>query len=284
MVVAVFALSAGWSVRRSLGTRRALWVPIIAGAPAAAILVAQTLANKLITGDATAAGALVKLELHHPHLSAIEAYNAWKFHVEYQVRRVAEYHLSGTFAVGYVPFALGALALAFRETRRWALLLWASAICWVLMVALNGQVRWQNERYTMPALHVGAPRGVSRRGRGLGQRRSPSDGAGWCCALYSLPWCRLGSGRVRVAAPAQVPGSGLVLRPRLAQHPRSAHPHWTPVARHAARPSSARALGGRRRHSLRSGLTRPRHHRAGRDARTAFRPRHARRGSAPPWS
>jgi hypothetical protein len=152
VVVAVFALSAGWSVRRSLGTRRALWVPIIAGAPAAAILVAQTLANQILTGDATAAGALVKLELHHPHLSAIEAYNAWKFHVEYQLRRVAEYHLSGTFAVGYVPFALGALALAFRETRRWALLLWASAICWVLMVALNGQVRWQNERYTMPAL------------------------------------------------------------------------------------------------------------------------------------
>jgi hypothetical protein len=30
--------------------------------------------------------------------------------------------------------------------------LWSQAIVWVLIVALNGQVRWQNERYTMPAL------------------------------------------------------------------------------------------------------------------------------------
>lgn len=152
VVVAVFALSAGFLVRRSLGMRRALWVPVIAGGPALAVLVAQAVANKLLTGDGTAAGALVKLELHHPHLSATEAWNAWKFHVEYQVRRVAEYHLSGTFAVGYLPFALGAVALFSRRTRRVALLLWASAVLWVLTVALNGQVRWQNERYTMPAL------------------------------------------------------------------------------------------------------------------------------------
>lgn len=152
VVVAVFALSAGWLSRRALGARRWLWIPVIAGAPALAVVVAQTLANRLITGDGTAAGALVKLELHHPHLSATEAWNAWKFHVEYQVRRVAEYHLSGTFGVGYVPFVLGAIALFPRQTRRYALLLWVSAGLWVLTVALNGQVRWQNERYTMPAL------------------------------------------------------------------------------------------------------------------------------------
>jgi hypothetical protein len=39
-----------------------------------------------------------------------------------------------------------------REARKYALLLWASAVGWVLTVALNGQVRWQNERYTMPAV------------------------------------------------------------------------------------------------------------------------------------
>jgi len=152
IIVAVLAVSAGISCKDSLGRRRMLWVPVLAGAPALAIVIAQAVANKLLTGDGTAAGALVKLEMNHPHLSALEAWNAWKFHVEYQVRRVAEYHLSGNLVVGYVPFALGAFALVPRETRRWAALLWLSAVLWVLVVALNGQVRWQNERYTMPAL------------------------------------------------------------------------------------------------------------------------------------
>lgn len=152
VIVAVLALSAGLLLRPSLGARRAAWIPILAGAPGLAILIAQAVANKLLTGDSTAAGALVKLELYHPHLNAQQAWDAWKFHVEYQVRRVAEYHLSGNAVVGYVPFALGLFALIPRETRRFAAVLWLSAVLWVLVVALNGQVRWQNERYTMPAL------------------------------------------------------------------------------------------------------------------------------------
>lgn len=152
VIVGVFALFAGLGVRKSLGLRRALGVSAVAAVPALALIALQALANRLLTGDGTAAGALVKLELHHPHLSALEAWNAWKFHVEYQVRRVAEYHLSGVFGVGYVPFALGLVALLPRSTRRYAALLWTMAVLWVLVVALNGQVRWQNERYTMPAL------------------------------------------------------------------------------------------------------------------------------------
>lgn len=170
VVVAVLAVGAGLVLRRSLGTRRALGVTLAAGAPALALLVAQAVANKLLTGDSSAAGALAKLELHHPHLSAQDAWNAWKFHVEYQVRRVAEYHLSGSFGVGYIPFALGLFALIPRRTRRFAVLLWTSAVLWVLVVALNGQVRWQNERYTMPALAwvlLAAALGV---GAAVGQR------------------------------------------------------------------------------------------------------------------
>src|SRR6185369_8312187 len=41
---------------------------------------------------------------------------------------------------------------ASKKTRGFAILLWASIIGWLALVALNGQVRWQNERYTMPAV------------------------------------------------------------------------------------------------------------------------------------
>src|SRR5262249_45315883 len=75
-----------------------------------------------------------------------------KFHAEYQLRRVAEYHLSDAGFMGYVPFGIALSALVPGATRRYAALLGCSAVGWVLVVAFNGQVRWQNERYTMPAL------------------------------------------------------------------------------------------------------------------------------------
>src|SRR5690606_23702319 len=54
--------------------------------------------------------------------------------------------------LGYVIWLFAALGVVFRRTRAEALLLWGCALAWILVVALNGQVRWQNERYTMPAL------------------------------------------------------------------------------------------------------------------------------------
>jgi hypothetical protein len=47
---------------------------------------------------------------------------------------------------------LALLALAVRETRKYAAILVWQIVSWMLVVALNGQVRWQNERYTMPAV------------------------------------------------------------------------------------------------------------------------------------
>jgi hypothetical protein len=38
------------------------------------------------------------------------------------------------------------------STRKAAMLLWLSMVAWTCLVALNGQVRWQNERYSMPAV------------------------------------------------------------------------------------------------------------------------------------
>ena len=147
----VLALSAAWLLR-TRGPRRVLELLVVSGTPALLVLVAHSVANRLLTGESTAAGALVKLEMHHPFLTPIEVWNAWLFFLKYQVLRVTQYHFSDVPAFGWIAWALAVVPVFFANTRRAALVLWASAVSWVMIVALNGQVRWQNERYTMPAV------------------------------------------------------------------------------------------------------------------------------------
>lgn len=151
-MVMIFSLSATVSVFRRFDRRRALETLLLAAVPGATLVLAQAVTNRLMTGDFTAAGALAKLELHHPYLTDQQIWQQWKFHISYQIFRVTDYHLSAVPGVGWLLWVLAALSLVFRRTRKYALLLWGSAISWVLVVALNGQVRWQNERYAMPAL------------------------------------------------------------------------------------------------------------------------------------
>lgn len=152
LIVALFGCSAAYSVLRRQGKQSGFSTLVWSGLPAFCVLVAHAVANKILTGDSTAAGALVKLEMHHPHLSREQVWDAWVFHTKYQVLRVTHYHLSEQAGWGWILWGLGALALVPRRTRKYAVLLWLSATSWVLVVALNGQVRWQNERYSMPAL------------------------------------------------------------------------------------------------------------------------------------
>lgn len=152
LLVALFGISAALVLLRRQGRAAGLSVLLWVGTPGALILIGHAIANKVFTGDSTAAGALVKLEMHHPLLSSQQVWDAWLFHVRYQVMRVTHYHLSEQPGWGWILWGLGVVAVIPRGTRRYALLLWASCISWVLVVALNGQVRWQNERYTMPAL------------------------------------------------------------------------------------------------------------------------------------
>jgi hypothetical protein len=151
-IVAMFGVSAAYYVSRARGPRVALGVVSAVAIPGMLVVVGHALVNRVLTGDATAAGALTKLEIHHPHLSAEQVWDAWTFHVRYQVLRVTQHHLSEIPVFGWIPWVFAAAALLFRATRRYAILLLGSAIGWVLLVALNGQVRWQNERYSMPAL------------------------------------------------------------------------------------------------------------------------------------
>ncbi len=153
--VVLCALFAGWGAlaeRRRAGGLASLGVLVGATSPALALLLGHALANLVFTGDTTAAGALVKLEIYHPRLTAAEVWQLWTVHLAYQVRRIAEYHMSDAVGFGWIPWGLSLLALCFEKTRRPALLLLLGAIGWTLLVAFNGQVRWQNERYAMPAL------------------------------------------------------------------------------------------------------------------------------------
>lgn len=152
VLVACFSLSVAHHVSKRSGWRPALRALLQAAAPGAFIVIGQAVANKVFTGDSSAAGALVKLEVYDPYLSAQQAFDAWVFHLKYQVLRVTDYHIAGNVWVGSLLWVLAALPLASRRTRREAGMLWLSALLWIATVALNGQVRWQNERYTMPAV------------------------------------------------------------------------------------------------------------------------------------
>ncbi len=137
---------------RALPRQRALLVAAVGVAPAFAVLAAHALANRWLTGESSAAGALVKLEIKHPYLNARQVFESWLFFVKYQILRVTQYHFTDRPLYGWLAWLLAALAPIYPRTRRAGLILLPSALCWILLVAMNGQVRWQNERYTMPAV------------------------------------------------------------------------------------------------------------------------------------
>ena len=150
--VAVLCLALTWHVLKKRDRRSALLALIVTAGPAACLLIAQAIANRSLTGDFAAAGALVKLEIYSPHIQLAEAFKSYIFFLKYQVLRVTDWHFSDVPHLGWVVWIFAAVALIPKSTRNWAALLWASLLAWIATVALNGQVRWQNERYTMPAV------------------------------------------------------------------------------------------------------------------------------------
>src|SRR5262249_46976781 len=137
---------------RTRGRRAALATLARAGAPAAATLVAQLVVNRWLTGEFAASGAIVKLNLYNPFMTWQEKFDEYRFLLKYVIFRNTEHHFSDALPYGYIVPVLAAVPLAVRPTRRIAIVLWASLLSWLAVVALNGQVRWQNERYTMPAV------------------------------------------------------------------------------------------------------------------------------------
>ncbi|MBS2019141.1 MAG: hypothetical protein JST00_40110 [Deltaproteobacteria bacterium] len=179
--IAIFGIAVASRQLRASGMRRALATLVLVGTPAALCLAAQSIANKALTGEWSANGAIVKLALNNPYMTGAEKYEDWIGNARYAVTRNLDYHfahiegdhmselvksLAPTNPVssalvylartawwaGVIPLALGTLPLVFPRTRRIGILIWAQIVTWVLIVALNGQVRWQNERYVMPAV------------------------------------------------------------------------------------------------------------------------------------
>jgi len=147
----VLAVSGLWRAR-ARNRLEMLKLLLLAGAPALCVLLAHGIANRVLTGESTAAGALVKLEMNHPFFTPQAVWDAWLFHFKYQILRVTQYHFADMAVYGWLAWLLAVAPFFFSNTRRVAGVLWASLLSWMMIVALNGQVRWQNERYTMPAV------------------------------------------------------------------------------------------------------------------------------------
>ncbi len=153
-VVCVAAFSIAAAVVHAKGRRlgRGAVVLFATAAPGALAILLQAAANKLFTGEWAAAGAITKLAVNNPYMTREEMWEQYKYLLEYVLKRNTEHHFSEIYPIGYLPIALGILPLFVRSLRRYALVLWAQVIGWSLLVAMNGQVRWQNERYTMAAV------------------------------------------------------------------------------------------------------------------------------------
>lgn len=149
--IAAFAVFAALAVRRSLGTLQAIATTLRIGLPGAITLLAQGLANQVFTGEWSANGAIAKLALNNPYMTRAEKWAEYLSLLKYVVYRNAEHHFAeGTW--GWIVPIVALLPLFARRTRPFAILLWCSALGWLAVVSLNGQVRWQNERYTMSAV------------------------------------------------------------------------------------------------------------------------------------
>jgi len=150
--IAVLGLAAAYLLRRTLGAARTFGVLVGAGLPGVVTVATQSIANRVLTGEWAASGAIVKLAVYNPFLSGEEKLADYLFNLKYEILRNTEYHFTDVPAYGILLPALAFAALAVPRTRHVGAILWAQIVGWALIVAFNGQVRWQNERYTMPAV------------------------------------------------------------------------------------------------------------------------------------
>jgi len=127
-------------------------------APGAVAFAAQSIANRVLTGEWAAAGAVAKLALNNPYMTAGDKLNEYGSLLKYVVLRNTHHHFADfggpdhRLPWGWLVPLVALLPFVVREMRGVAVLLWAQVLGWLALVSLNGQVRWQNERYTMPAV------------------------------------------------------------------------------------------------------------------------------------
>jgi hypothetical protein len=156
--VAVLGALAASEVWRAAGPRASLATLARIATPGAVVAAAQAVANRVFTGEWAANGAIAKLGFNDPYMPPRDKWDEYLFLLKYVVVRNTEHHFAEASAGhrppgwGWLVPVVGLLPLIDRRTRKGAIVLWVSAIGWLVLVALNRQVRWQNERYTMSAV------------------------------------------------------------------------------------------------------------------------------------
>jgi hypothetical protein len=150
--IAALGLMTAEVARRHRGPRAAFAQLVRTALPAVVVIFFQALANRVLTGEFAASGSIVKLTLYNPYMTSREKLDEYLFLLKYVIFRNTEYHFSDALPYGYIVPALAVVPLLSRHTRLVAITLWGSIASWLVIVALNAQVRWQNERYTMPAV------------------------------------------------------------------------------------------------------------------------------------
>ncbi len=154
LCAAAFGFFGLWHARRSgfvRSWRDACTMLLGAAMPPVALLVIQALVNKAFTGEYAASGAIAKLVFYQPFMSRGESWNFYVDMLRYLVTRFVEHHLTDAKPWGYIIPALALVPLASSRLRPIAVFLWFQLVTWVLLISVNMQARWQNERYAMPA-------------------------------------------------------------------------------------------------------------------------------------
>ena len=122
-----------------------------AAAPTAILLAGQALVNRLLTGEAAAAGAVRKLVFTDPYRAPVDA----AIEVLKNLARLRAEAFE--VALGGAPFHLAppilvAVAIAIPRTRRLAIALTVGAVGALLLVCTNTTAPFQNLRYAAPSL------------------------------------------------------------------------------------------------------------------------------------
>jgi hypothetical protein len=148
---APLALLLALSVVHAAGSRRT--GPSIARAfgPVLVFLAAQALANRGLTGEWSAAGAVRKLAGSNPYTTGVEVALEAVKNLAALRSQAFEVPLGGARASWVVPL-LGVAASLDRRRRRLALPLLLGALASVILVSFNTTARFQNFRYAAPAL------------------------------------------------------------------------------------------------------------------------------------
>jgi len=126
--IAALGLLVADRARQRKDGRAALAILARAGAPAAAALIVQAVANRWLTGEFAASGAIVKLGLYNPYMTAKDKLDEYLFMLKYVVFRNTEHHFADAVPYGYIVPAFAAVPLVFRKTRPVAIALWSSIL------------------------------------------------------------------------------------------------------------------------------------------------------------